>query len=269
MRFLLLLLKRARVLILFLLLEALAFFLIFQERSYQRSAWLNSTNAITARSLERYHETLEYLYLKEENDNLARENARLRNLLDRSRIYQAYGADTIGDSLSKQRYTIIPGKAINSSFLKKANYLTLNVGTESGVDVGMGVAGPQGAIGVIEHSSRHFSTALPLINPQLSITARIAESDFFGPLLWTGEDYRFAYLEDIPRYAEIEAGDSVITDSRSAVFPAGIAVGTVVESTLQDDQNFLRIKVRLSTDFSQLNHVYVIKDLLKAELDSL
>jgi rod shape-determining protein MreC len=133
----------------------------------------------------------------------------------------------------------------------------------------MGVIGPSGVVGVISAVSKHFARVIPIINPNLRISAELAQDGYFGPLRWSGENYRESSIQDIPPYANVKSGDTVKTDGRSAYFPRGITIGLVKATTLQSDQNFLEVTVSLGTDFSKLRNVYVVKDLWINELDSL
>lgn len=269
MRYFFLLLKRSRVLLFFLLLESVAFAWIVNKRSYQRSQFLNATTEIKGNLEGLAASTKAYLNLKEENAQLARENMRLRQSLDQSLIFQNFGADTIKTLTYQQRYTYVDAQVISSSHSKIENYLLINKGRLSGLETNMGVIGPAGIVGVISNVSQHFSRVIPIINPNLRVSAELVKEGFFGPLRWSGKNYRESSIEDIPPYANVESGDSVITDGRSSFFPRGIPIGIVKSTSLQSDQNFYKVQVELSTDFSKLRNVYVVKDMWMNELDSL
>lgn len=269
MRILFLIINRSKILLLFIVLEIIAFSLIFNQRSFQRATFLNATNAFSGEIYSQYNQLTSYLNLRVENENLVAENIRLQNLLDRSQIFQSFGADTINDSTYSTRFTTIEAKVIASSWNKVNNYLTIDKGRKSGVVANMGVAGPNGAVGIVRNVSSNFASVLPLINPGITLSGKFKNNDYFGPVTWDGQNYQQAYIGDIPRYAEIKNGDTLVTDSRSLVFPEGILIGTVIGQEKQDDQNFLRLTIKLSTDFSKLENLYIIKDKLKVELDSL
>ena len=52
-------------------------------------------------------------------------------------------------------------------------------------------------------------------------------------------------------------------------FPEGIAVGYIEDFTSVQGSGFYNIRIRLATDFNNLNHVYVVDNHFKAEQDSL
>lgn len=260
---------RSRFFLLFVLLEVIAFSWITRSRSYQRSVLINSSNQVTGYMLERTEDVEDYLELKEQNEKLARENARLRGedstaFLDLNIPFQLYL-----DSTRSLRYSYLTGEVINSSYQKARNYLTINRGSAHGVKRNMGVIGSNGVVGIVKDVSQHFCTAIPLINPSFRVSGRISTNSFFGPIEWKGNDYQYAYLIDIPRYAEITLGDTVETDSRSLTFPSGIPIGTIESYKLQEDQNFFEIKLKLTTDFASLDYVYIVQDEMKLEVEQL
>jgi cell shape-determining protein MreC len=46
-------------------------------------------------------------------------------------------------------------------------------------------------------------------------------------------------------------------------------VGTIADYELKNGNNFYQVKVKLSTDFQALEHVYVVNSLLRAQTDTL
>lgn len=269
MRYFLLLLKRSRILILFLVLEAIALNWVVQSKSYPRAQFRSLNTEINGQISSWSNQWQSYLNLRVENDYLAQENKKLRQQLNSSLMVQNYGADTIGDSVLQQRYTYIPAKVVHSSHLKANNYLIIDKGQRSGIARNMGVIGPQGAVGVVASVSANFARVIPLINNSLTISAALKKDGYFGPLKWPGKDYQKSQVSDIPRYAQIETGDSLISDGRSRYFPKGIPIGTVLNKELQADQNFFSLEIALSTDFANIKEVYIVKDVFKAERDSL
>lgn len=269
MRNLFLFIYRIRVFVLFLLLESVAFIWIFNSRSYQRSAFVNSANEFTGSILTKTNSMEEYLELADQNERLARENARLRSLSRSSFLDLSSETEEINDPRYQTRFTYQEGQVISSSFRKARNFMTINRGRIHGLKEGMGVISSQGIVGAVDEVSEHFATVIPVINSSFSVSGKIKDSDFFGPVQWNNSDYRFAYLVDIPRYAKLKQGDTVITDARSRIFPEGIDIGYLEAYELQEDQNFFSVKLWLATDFSAINYVYIIEDRMKGEIEEL
>lgn len=259
-------LVKYRLVIFFFLLEGVAFSWMFSSRSFQRSNYLNSSRAVTGEILSQYDGFTDYLHLKEQNQNLLQENARLHSLQENAYLPISPNSLSKNDTFYKVRYQYVEAEVINSSYLKRQNYITLNRGSLHGLKPQMGVIGPLGAVGEVMEVSDHFSTVIPIINPRLAISGKLRGSGFFGPVHWDGKDYTKATVSDIPRYAEVKKGDSIITDARSMIFPPGILIGVVEDYSIQDDKNFYLLTIKLATDFASVNEVYVVTDKLKTEL---
>ncbi len=253
----------------FLCLEMVCIFLLIKNNGYQGSSLLNSSNEVSAKVYEISANTKEYLLLKDENDRLAKENAFLLN-----RIKFGYAAIplktyTKNDTLYKQVYQFINGKAINSSINKRNNYLTLNIGAQQGVTHDMAVITSNGIIGIVKDVSENFSSVMSILHKDVRVNCQLKKDGIYGPLIWDGSDYQFSNLIDIPTHARIKKGDTIITSSLSGIFPEGLMVGTVESYERKQNESFYTVKVRLSADFKKVNHISVIKYHYKTERDSL
>jgi rod shape-determining protein MreC len=76
-------------------------------------------------------------------------------------------------------------------------------------------------------------------------------------------------MTDVPRHAEYEIGDTVVTSGHSTVFIEGIPVGTVASKDESDDEMSYTLKIHLFTDFGRLNDVYVMALPPREELKEL
>jgi rod shape-determining protein MreC len=86
---------------------------------------------------------------------------------------------------------------------------------------------------------------------------------------WDGGNPQVATLKYVPRHIELIVGDEVVTSGYNAVFPTGIAIGTVSEVSLSSNDVFYSAKINLVVDFSSLSNVYLVENILKIEQDSL
>ena len=67
----------------FLLLEFVAFALIINNHNFHKSKFISSTNSITGGLLNKSSSIADYFNLKTQNQDLAEENLRLKNLLEK------------------------------------------------------------------------------------------------------------------------------------------------------------------------------------------
>ena len=76
-------------------------------------------------------------------------------------------------------------------------------------------------------------------------------------------------LEELTRHTVYQPGDTIVTSGYSAVFPAGLPVGIVMDDDYDANENFFTLKVRLLSDFSALGNVQVVVSPLSAEAKEL
>lgn len=267
MRNILLFLVRNHVFFIFLMLESLALTLTVRSNSFHSASWFNTSNSIIGHIYSLNTRLTEYLRLTSVNRQLAEENALLRAMLQESRYALTDSCDAIpvNDTVYLQKFTYIPAKVVHFTVNRQSNYMTIDRGRKEGVRSEMAVIGPEGIVGIVKDVSDNFATVLPLLNRKSSISARLRGERYFGALRWDGRDPALVQLHDIPIHVELEKGMVVETSGLSAMFPEGIAIGTIVEFGQNTGENFHEITVRLNTDPRTLHTVYVVNNRMRAE----
>ena len=120
----------------------------------------------------------EYFNLKIQNDELAKENSRLKSLL--FNLKDTTKLPEVDSIYGVKKIDIIISKVIKNSYSVHENYLTLNTGSKQGVKQDMGVINSLGIVGVIENTSTNFSTVLSILNTSLPLNAKIKKSGQIG-----------------------------------------------------------------------------------------
>ena len=248
--------------LLFILLEGISLVMLFSLNDYQGSVWLTSANTATGSVLEVKQRVMGYFGLQSENERLAEQNAQL--------TAQVFGLQQALDSTALVRLTaetvsqwpfgVVPATVVENSTGKLNNYVTINKGTADGLRPDMGVISSDGVVGVTYRCSRHYSLVLPILNGKSNINCKVRPGESFGYLEWLGGDTRTAQLRDVPRYADISVGDTVVTSGHSAFFPEGLMVGVIRDFEPSADNLSNNIYVQLSTPFAHLRHVFVIQN---------
>ena len=263
---------------LFLFLEALSGFLLFQYNHYQGSIWFTQANTVVGIVHEWVAEVLSYLIMPEENAALVRRNIILQHNLDVLRhkdpsLSSLKGRESHGQEVSPLRgdleASLIPARIIDNSVRKRDNMLVIDVGSNDGVAPEMGVVSGTGVVGIVSGVTPHHALVMSILNSHSSISCRLRGTEYFGYLKWKGGNPLRAYMDDVPRHAHIKKGDIIETSGFSNVFPAGIFLGKVAEIKNSSDGLAYELEILLSTDLANLRHVNVINNFSKAELDSL
>ena len=255
----------------FILLEVTSGVLLFQYNSYQGSVWLSSSNAVVGKIYEWESGLLQYFSFREANEQLTMRNFYLERQVDQlRRLYADLTKDTTVMERNElkflSQYQLIPAKVVDNSVNRIDNLMTIDKGRADGVEVDMGVACGNGAVGVVYLTSEHYSVVIPLLNATSSrISCSIRNRDYFGYLHWYGGDPSVAYVEDVPRHAKFKLGEWVVTSGFSTIFPSGVLVGKIEKAYNSSDGLSYKLKVRLSTDFGRVRDVCVISDKSIAE----
>jgi len=259
-------LLRNHFLMLFLVLEAISLTLMVSFNDYQRVTFFNSSNNLVGSVYERFSNLDDYFSLGRTNARLAAENASLRKQLQyRIKNQENYPINR-PDTVDAPAYVFTAAKVINNSVNKQFNYITLNKGSRQGIKQDMGIINDQGVVGVITNVSPNYSTGLSLLNKRLLIPAKIRTNNYFGSLVWDGEHYNTADLNEIPFHVIVNVGDTVVTSGYSNIFPDGIMIGVITKYDVVSGTNFYNIKVELSTNFKTLKYVEVVQNTKRAEL---
>jgi rod shape-determining protein MreC len=257
-------LARYNNLIIFLLLEGFAVYLVVTRNDYQNTRVLKNIRVLTIGVEKKISNTRSYLNLHDINTNIAQENVALRNKMDMIIKKESQISNSVSDTVLHQQYVYTSAEIVNNSINRQKNFFTLNKGKKQGVDIDMAVTSPDGAAGIIVSSSDNFSIGMSLLNLDFRLSARMKSNGFFGSLSWDGRDYRYAILNEIPQHVIMNKGDTVETTGYSAIFPEGILVG-VVSDFEKEGGDFYKIRVLLATDFRKLNYTNVIGNLRRTE----
>lgn len=257
---------------LFVLLEIVCLVLVYRNSTYQRSVLISTTNVVVGNIASLTGNISGYLNMGKVNRELAEKNGeleiqvlQLQRQIERYQSLEESFTGFIPDSMDLFPYRFMMAQVTNNSFTQLSNFITINKGRMDGVVPEMGVVSESGVVGVVSLVSDHFAVVLPLLNPKFRLSSKIRGSNYTGSLGWNGRDTRYAQLEELPRHVEFQKGDTVVTSGYSAIFPAGIMVGTVADFRRQHDDNFYTLDVELSTNFRSLDHVRVLINEEQAE----
>ena len=261
--------KRFNYVFVFLLLEILAIIFISQNSHYQGSKLVHAGNSIAGGCYNMAARVGDYFGLRHENDLLAEENAKLRAQLAESYISYNKQVFTHEDTVYRLRYSYTEAKVVKSSWNQQNNYLMINKGHRQGIKEDQAVISPQGIVGVVVNATDNFATVMPVLHSNSCNSVRINRINTNGSLVWKGGDFRYATLIDIPTTYKLHLNDTVVTSGMANDFPEGVMVGFVESATSERGSGFYTIKVRLATEFTKLDHVYIINNNFKAEQDTL
>jgi rod shape-determining protein MreC len=247
----------------FVLLLSISLALIVQYNHRQQEIALNSWGLFMAAAEQRINALAEYQGIKQELAQLQRKNKELEEQLNNIRYAKAWAADSTRLDSAALPFSFISATVIsNSADREMDNSLRLNRGAVHGVRPNMGViaADGSGLVGIVREVTPNYCRVMSVLHRQTRIKAAIKGSNYFGTLVWPGQDYRFMKLEAIPRHLNFDIGDTIITSGYSQIFPRGLLVGLIDSSKLGEGNYFHDIDVRLFNDLHNVRYVYIIEN---------
>lgn len=257
--------------LLFLALEGASFFFIAKDSLFQQAKISGALMYVKGGIAGFISDVRYFVGLKETNYILLKENIILKNRLEElsSRLLQNDSLDIYTHSKDLEpKFSYIPAKIISNSTNKLQNFIIIDKGKNHGIKKDMGVISSQGVVGIVSAVSDKFSYVISFLNTNQSVSAKIAPSQSFGPMVWEGRRTNYATLTEIPYHIKFMVGDTIYTSGFSTMFPADIPLGTARGSSLIKGTHH-RIRVKLFQDFNTLRYVNVVINNNEAELDQI
>lgn len=254
----------------FLILEVICFTLVVKKNQSQQAIYTNSVNQASGLIDETTSGIYQYFSLDNENYRIARENTRLMERMLNAGIDTTGVLDTAHVDSLNLKYTFLNAKIIKNSIRERHNYLMLDVGRKDGVEPHSGVITADGVVGIVRKVSGNYAEAMSILHRQMRISAKVKSKDFFGSLTWNDPSEKNLFdLGDIPKHANVEVGDTIVTSGYSNIFPEGITLGIVEKKGIESGSYFYNIKVRSKLDMTKVQHVYVVQNLHRKEQEEL
>ena len=250
----------------------LSLVLLFKDNPFQQSVYLTSANRVSAAVYKAFNGVTSYFHLHDINESLQERNAALEMELIELREQMNDMALMSPDSLrqsSLRQYSFVMAHVISNSIAQPNNYITIDRGHIDGISPEMGVIDQNGVVGIVNVVGPHAARVISLLNPHMRLSCKLKSSGFYGSLVWDGKSPQYAVLEELPKHITYHKGDTIVTSGYSAVFPEGIIVGTVMGLARDMSDSFVSLRVKLSTNFSQLSSVRVITNSMKEQIDAL
>lgn len=253
--------------LLFAVLFTISVALTIQTHNYHNDKFISSANFVTGGVYTFRNNITDYFSLRTENDDLLEENLLLRKKLDQLKDFvDAPGLDS---TVIPAKFEYFAARVINNNYANTKNQLTLDKGSNDGITIDLGVISSKGIVGIVSDISKNYATVQSILNTKSRINAKHKYSGHFGSLKWDTKDPNVVQLIDIPRLAEIEKGDTIVTGGRSTIFPEGILIGTVKDFHLDTDNNYYYVNIQLFNDMTSLEHVYLIENNDAPEIKAL
>ena len=179
-------------------------------------------------------------------DSYQRENQRLRNLLELS--------------TTREDFKLVDGYIIAKSSTDWSSTITINKGTNAGIDRDMCVVtANHEVVGLVTEAGPDYAVIKTVLDSSLEISATIASSGYSGMVKGGYTDGRkdMMRMDYLPSSAIIRNNDQVVT-SGSTVYPRDLIMGYVVDAGFGDTGVAKFAMLKPAVDFGRLEQVFVL-----------
>ena len=166
-------------------------------------------------------------------------------------------------------FDFIASSVIKNSYTKTKNYITIDKGLIDSITIDNGVISSNGVVGIIDKSTSNYSRVISILNENFMLNAKLKNSNSFGVLSWNGRNINKVQLKDLPKQVDIKIGDTIVTGGNSFIFPKDVLIGYVDSYKLDNSENYLEVEIILSTDMTNIENLYIIRNNNIFELNSL
>jgi rod shape-determining protein MreC len=245
--------------IVFALLISLSFFLISTNNNIHTRG-LQVLGLFTTSYIESgLHEVISYFGLASRNKDLQEENAHLIDLIARIRGAMAEN-EQLREMLKLREQTqtpLIPADVIGRTSEGGRYFVTLDVGSGSGVRMGDPVVTGTGLVGIVYAVSDDFCLVRTLMDGESRIAGKLVNASADG--LIVAGDFDQLAMKNVSRRYVVNPGDLVETSSLSSLVPPGIPIGMVTKATDEPGNIFKNIDVEPAVDFTSISAAFVME----------
>ena len=180
--------------------------------------------------------------------SIKRENERLRALLELKKAHEDY--------------QLVDGYIIGRSSVDWTNMLTINKGTQSGIEVGMCAITANGEmVGLVIEAGTNYSVIKTVLDSSLEISATIASSGYSGMVQggYTSDQAGLLRMDYLPSSAVIRNNDQVVT-AGSTVYPRNLILGHVIDAGFNDTGVAKFALLQPAADIDALEQIFILTD---------
>lgn len=212
-----------------------------------------------------YSKSFEYEDLVQENRELKEEVSNLESEL-RANEYAMIEKEELRNMVGIKEYnptfefeiSEVVGRSVTSS----ENILTLDKGTNVGIEVNDLVITNDGVVGFISSVGYNYASVTTVLDEEFTLGGIVTRSRVLGIVKGEFElglegFIRLTYLD---KNSDIEVGDTIETSGVSGTFPKGMILGTVTEIQIENQGVSKCAIIEPFVDFENINQVYIIKE---------
>lgn len=215
---------------------------LFVELPRDAVAWL-STRRSLIRENEALHQQLLVLGSRIESlKEIEGENRRLRELLESS---------------ARIEDRVLVAGVLGVDIDSASSRLVLDKGTQHGIRPGQSVIDANGILGQVEHVGPLSSTVVLITDSSHALPVMLSRNGLRSVAFGGGSagDLDLAY---VPKDADIEVGDLLVSSGLGGRFPAGYPAATVIQVETARGGRYAEVRLRPLADLKQVREVLMV-----------
>ena len=216
------------------------------DTAEQYYSYMFRYESIAAENAELQADIAEMEDVARQADVISRENERLRALLELKAAHEDY--------------VLVDAYIIGWSSTDYSNTLTINRGTNSGIEENMCAVTATGqVVGLVTEAGPNYAVVKTVLDSTLEISGTIAASGYNGMVQGGYLDGHETLLkmEYLPSDSLIRNQDQVVT-SGSTVYPRGLIMGYVVDAGFEDTGVAKFALLEAAADIDTLEQIFII-----------
>jgi len=192
---------------------------------------------------------------------LERARARLTARLQRMASLQTENRELrqLLDAVQQAELVYIAADLVRVDLDPFTHRVVINRGREAGVRRGQAVVDAAGVLGQVSQVTASSAFVTLISDPDHALPVRDNRSGLRSIAYGTG-DPGGLLLPDVPRNADVQVGDLLVTSGLGERFPSGLVVGEVTEVQRDPGSNFARVLARPAAALDRVATVLVVDE---------
>lgn len=262
----------------------IAYSIFSQSQMPKPILWVNDVTAVVGRfvstptnAMMRFTDSInDLMNTYEDNQRLKSQISSLEELEAQNEILQSENEEL--SALLDLQPSLVGKNVIASSVISRSpdtwlDSITIDVGTNSGIEENMSVMTESGLVGHVTEVSATSSKVQLLIteNNQMKNVAVSIQTDdgiVSGILSDYDEKTQELILKQVPNDAKVSEGNTVTTSGLGGVSPEGLIIGKVTSASSDNFGLSQSVKVKPAADFKDIRSVLVIMTLNESSSDT-
>lgn len=194
------------------------------------------------------------------NTDLRKQNVQLLDELNRLRSVRQRNDELMAllELGRSSDFNLYPAQIVGKELNQVNNVLTIDAGSNNGIQEGMPFISANGLVGKVVLTSPRFAQVMPHFNTLFRVSAKLQNTNAYGIVSWDGPNAQELKLNYIPQTIAVETGETVVTSGYSNQYPPNIAIGEVIRSEPNEGRNTQNIFLRPATNLFTVAEGFVI-----------